>query len=118
MMACEGAQALGAQLERIDEAALTDAAAQGLRAGLEAIAQEARAACPVDSGTLRASIGVQVTPGRTAEGVVRADAPHAAAVEIGTLRRRAQPFLYPAYRAGRAQLTAAVAEQIRRAMRE
>ena len=53
----------------------------------------ARAACPVESGKLRRSIGYRVT-GDTLH--VGASAPYAEHVENGTKNVRARPFLRPA----------------------
>lgn len=117
MIAAEGAQELADRLEEIRESALLAAASQGMRSGLEQIAQDARAACPVESGALKASISVRVTcDGDKAAGEIRAGAPYAAAVELGTMQRRAQPFLYPAYKAGQARLAEETAEAVQRAL--
>ena len=115
----EGVQALSGWLAEMDERELATAAAQGMRDEMERIAQEARAACPVDTRALKDSIRVTYMQGASgAAAELRADAPHAAAVELGTMRHRARPFLYPAYKAGQARLTDAIAEAARRALSE
>lgn len=119
VIAAEGAQELAARLEEIRESVLIAAAVQGMQSGLEQIAQDARAACPVESGALKASIRVRAArSGETAAGEIRAGASYAAAVELGTMRRRARPFLYPAYKAGQARLAEETAEAVRRALGE
>ncbi|HUT74996.1 MAG TPA: HK97 gp10 family phage protein [Armatimonadota bacterium] len=65
----------------------------------EAIAEEARADCPVRSGRLRASIGVEVCRAPEdgiIEARVSASAPYAAAVELGLGKVAPRPFLFPA----------------------
>lgn len=55
------------------------------QAATEAVAEEARAIVPVDTGALRASIASRTEwIGRCARGYVMALAPHAAFVEFGT----------------------------------
>ena len=67
------------------------------------VADAARALAPTRSGRLRASI--QVEPAADAVQVdVIADAPYAAFVEFGTLRRPARPFLAPALQFARRRL--------------
>lgn len=63
----------------------------GARQAAEAVADEARKQCPVDSGRLRESIDTA----RAGNGhyVVSADAPYAAVVEFGTSRTEPRPFL-------------------------
>ena len=56
------------------------------------IADAARQRCTVKTGRLRDSIAAREG------GVVSATAPYAAAVELGTYRRAATPFLAPAMR--------------------
>lgn len=64
------------------------------RAGAAAVAY-ARAAVPVRTGMLRASIGYYyIQSSRTL--VVYADAPYAKFVEEGTIHMSAQPYLAPA----------------------
>ncbi len=61
------------------------------------IENEAKQKCPVDTGRLRSSIGMR--PGVDGKGMyvdVGSDVEYAAAVEFGTFRTRAQPYLRPA----------------------
>lgn len=109
-----GANALMEQ----SDASVTQEAAQALREALDASAAQARRRCPADSGALRASIGVRMYgSGTRATGMIYASAPHAKAVELGTLHTRAQPFLYPAYRENAAQIRAAIRRQVMRALK-
>ena len=80
-------------LERLQEDALAARAQDAARAELEAVCEEAKALCPKETGALQASIHVRITAGG---GEIVADTPHAAAVELGSARRTAQPFLFPA----------------------
>lgn len=106
-----------AHLDLSDET-LSRAAAKALEAALEQTAQDARSRCPVKSGSLRASIGVCISQqGARATGEVYAAAPHAKAVELGTMHSPAQPFLYPAYRENAARIQDAIREQSVRALK-
>ena len=74
-------EALAAQIEeRVGEA---------VAAGAEAVAENARSVCPVDTGALRDSISVSLG----AE--ISANTDYAAYVEFGTSRMAAQPYLVP-----------------------
>ena len=55
---------------------------------------DAKQACPVDTGRLRASI--KYTPGEM-ECTVYTNVEYAAFVEWGTVHQQAQPYLYPAF---------------------
>lgn len=57
------------------------------------IEADAKIACPVDTGALRASIFTTVQPLEAVISVGMEYGPH---VEFGTTRQVAQPFLYPA----------------------
>ena len=64
-----------------------------------AIADQARADCPVATGALRDSIASEVVPDADSgviEGRVHAAAPYAAAVELGSAKTGPRPFLWPA----------------------
>lgn len=62
----------------------------------EAVAAEARAICPVDTGELQSSIDVEsvALTGTKVEGSVSATAPHAGFVEYGTGLRGAGTYPY------------------------
>jgi HK97 gp10 family phage protein len=86
-----GLARVGEKIRAAVEAAVAECAA--------AIAEQARADCPVRSGRLRESISVEVATdpaGAVIEGRVFADAPYAAVVELGTGKSAPQPFLFPA----------------------
>lgn len=96
-----GMDRLTARLGAIEQDML-EAAQARMAAVLERVKREAQESCPVQSGRLRSSITAQVT--RTPEGItckLCAQAPYAAAVELGLTRQAARPFLYPAYAANR-----------------
>ena len=63
-----------------------------------AIEADAKRSCPVKTGRLRASITSKVDK-KTLSGVVGTNVNYAGIVEFGSkaLRRKAKPFLYPAY---------------------
>ena len=57
------------------------------------IEAEAKRACPVDTGNLRASINTQVSDYEAAIGT---NVEYAAFIQFGTKKRGATPYLYPA----------------------
>ena len=93
--AVRGLDAVSSMMERLEEGALLEAATNGIRAGLDAICEEAKVLCPKDTGNLCRSIAVRMTMDG---GEVYAGAPYAAQVEMGTKERPARPFLFPAMR--------------------
>lgn len=80
---------------------IREAAAERLNAAAESVCAEARALCPVETGTLRGSLRVRKEGERL---YVSTDCEYAAAVELGTSRRRAQPFLSEAARRERGKV--------------
>jgi len=74
-----------------------------MRLTAEAIAAKARDICPVDSGALQASIHVE---GGGGDYSVIADVSYAEAVEYGTSKMAAQPYLRPAVELARAEIEA------------
>ncbi len=96
-----GAENISAAAERI-QAALPSA----LLAGAEAVADNARSMCPVDTGRLRSSIGAS----QSGDGAVAyAEENYAVYVEFGTYKMAAQPFLMPALSAAEGAVMSAVA---------
>lgn len=87
-----GAEALGARLERMKER-LYRGAEETVAEAAQAVCAEAAARAPVETGRLRSSIHASVE-GLTA--AVRCDCPYGAAVELGTSRQSARPFMQPA----------------------
>lgn len=79
------------------------------RAAGEAVAEEARAMCPVDTGNLRGSIAVSAGDDGAQ---ISADADYAAYVEFGTWKMAAQPFLVPALINSAGKIAAAAARVI------
>jgi len=85
------------RLERA-QAAIQAGAMAAVAECARAIVEQARADCPVASGRLRDSIGAEVSFDPSTgiiEARVYADAPYAAAVELGRGRSAPQPFLFP-----------------------
>lgn len=77
---------------------VTEAVAGDVIATTYAIEADAKRSCPVKTGRLRASITSKVDK-KTLSGVVGTNVNYAGIVEFGSkaLRRKAKPFLYPAY---------------------
>ena len=103
-----------AMLERAGEGKLRAAAADGIGEELYVLCEEAKALCPADTGALRDAIAVRLLPDG---GEVFAGAPHAVYVEMGTAQSPAQPFLYPALRAGESGVLRGVHEAVGRQVR-
>lgn len=82
-LATELAQS-GPKAEIVSSAAMTKIAAK--------VRSDAKAAAPVDSGTLRDSIQIQ---GGRGYRIIRATAPYAFYVEFGTSDTAPQPFMWP-----------------------
>ena len=97
--------------ERLAPDGLLAAARDAMVSELSAVAQDARALCPVQTGTLRDSIAVRVQE-EGAAGEVAASAPYAVCVELGTAGRAAHPFLYPAFAARRTDMTERIARAV------
>lgn len=97
--------------ERLVPDGLLAAARDAMASELFAVAQDARALCPVQTGTLRDSIAVRVQESGAA-GEVVACAPYAVCVELGTAGRAAHPFLYPAFAARRTDMTERIARAV------
>ncbi|HYG66098.1 MAG TPA: HK97-gp10 family putative phage morphogenesis protein [Anaeromyxobacteraceae bacterium] len=110
----QGASRLQSLLGRLS-GRIAAAVAEETLAGAEAVAREAKALAPVDTGRLRASIEA-LREGRTSA-VVVARAPYAAFVEYGTRRMAAQPFMRPAAQRARAEVAARIGEAVRRETR-
>jgi HK97 gp10 family phage protein len=88
----------GNQFDRTMRQLVAKGAPSALARAGAALAADARRRCPVDAGELRDSIGHVVDVATLSVRVI-ASAGHAFAVEYGTARSRAQPFLRPAYTA-------------------
>ncbi len=74
-------------------AALAPAAQKGVHAALTRTLKSAQSAAPVDTGRLRGSLSIDEG---ALSGAVKTACPYASAVEFGTRRASAQPFLAPA----------------------
>ena len=94
-------------------ARLESAAAEAVRQSAEAALSAAQSRAPVRTGRLRDSLSAR------AEGTaasVSTSCGYAAAVELGTSRQPARPFLFPAAQAQRLALPALAAQLGRRAI--
>lgn len=84
-------------LERL-RGGLAEAAFSAVEGVCGRIRDESAALCPVESGALRGSIRAEtVMNGALVCGTVTAGEDYAAAVELGTYRQAAKPFLAPAF---------------------
>ena len=92
--------------------AAKQAQAQGLEAGARIVETWAKVYAPVDTGALRNSIAVD-DPVMPELASVSASVEYAEHVEMGTGRTPAQPFLRPALDQHEAEITEAVAAEIR-----
>lgn len=104
----EISRALASAGNRI-EAAIKGAVAE-IALGVERGAKER---CPVDTGRLRSSIGVNFEDGGLAADV-GSNVEYAPHVEFGTVNMAAQPYLTPALEAEGAKARATVAKHARR----
>lgn len=77
------------------------------------IERGAKQACPVDTGRLRSSIGVDFEEGGLAASV-GSNVEYAEHVEYGTSRMAAQPYLTPAKESEVSKAPATVAKHVRR----
>lgn len=121
-----GSTELAARLENL-AARLGDLSQEALEELAERIVEDAKALCPVDTGSLKRSIrferdpsgGVIVAAG--GGGVVnprtRREVDYAAYVEFGSSRAPAQPFLQPALEKNAASLEEILGRKIEGAVR-
>ena len=99
------------------------AAKQALAENAEALAEEAKRRCPVDTGNLRDSIHVEIQNNGTRAKIV-ADAtdekgyPYGAIVEFAPYDKGGRPFLHPAFRAKRDELKQNVIDKVRAAVNQ
>lgn len=90
--------------------ALVSAAQAAANDAMDNTIAEARAAAPVETGALRDSIvGTLTLSAHSARGTVKAKAPHAHLIELGTQRIKPHPFLVPAAIRNRRKMTEALA---------
>lgn len=89
---------------------LDDNVSRGLGQGAQAMADSASSKAPVDTGQLRDSIEAQEQGAMSWE--VVADTDYAAAVELGTVRTAAQPYMLPAFDAEKDNVIEAIKEAL------
>src|SRR5262245_43990163 len=95
---------------------------KGVAKGAELIVGEQRRLVPIDEGDLRVSIDwiFQAQAANQTKAIIfagGAKAPYAPYVEFGTSSAPAQPFFFPGYRVMRRRAKAAIAAEVRRAIK-
>jgi HK97 gp10 family phage protein len=106
-----GVQRVLTNLTRTAEAAHDAITPALVKAGL-VVAGQAKVLCPVDTGALQNSIGVERNTPGPGDVTVSATMEYAAYVEWGTSRRAAQPYMRPALDAKRRQIVDLVGEDV------
>lgn len=79
------------------ERKIREAILRGIEKAVADIKLDSLRRCPVDTGRLRASIGIRTEGDRI---ILKADTEYDKYVEFGTARMRAQPFIRPALHNG------------------
>lgn len=133
----EGAQDVMRALQNFSDEALRERLMEAVKAGAEVVAEDARARAPVRTGRLKASIKTRV-PKKGLTAKVEADYPaggkvrktstkkqkagsreyYAFAVEYGTRKMPAQPFMAPALAAKAPQVMMRMETALKEACRE
>lgn len=108
-----GVNTLLAKLHRIAEVS-DKALIDGLKISCEAIVQEAKEKCPVDTGNLRDSITYKIVGH---QGIIYADCDYAGYVEFGTVDARPQPYMFPAFEDNKDKALEHILESINKAIR-
>lgn len=115
-----GVDGLNRRLRDLFDRLETEAAPGAVRAGLGVLEAGAQRRTPVDTGALVSS-EVETDPAGNRRGwvggTVTAASGHAAAVEWGTSRQPAQPFLTPALEEDHGDAARAVADELRDQLR-
>jgi len=89
---------------------------KGIEKGALRVESDAKRNCPVDEGLLRASIDHKINNG-TLSATVGSNLDYSKFLEFGTVKQRAQPYLYPALQSNQANISADVMEAIREDIR-
>lgn len=79
---------------------VADGTRKAVRITLLQVETDAKLNCPVDTGRLRSSIHAEEAPNGLS-GSVGTNVTYAPAIEFGTGKSRAQPFLFPAFEKNR-----------------
>ena len=90
---------------------IKDRTKHGVSDAADAVAEEAKARVPINSGELRDSIHVENDPLDAYVAEVVADAPYAIFVELGTKDKAAHPFLRTAVDAALSKILSAFEEK-------
>lgn len=88
---------------------------QDLLPGAAIIFAASQDLCPVDTGFLKASGGIQITPDDVE---IVYDAPYASFVEFGTYKMAAQPYLRPAFDENEEAALSAIVDSVESHMRD
>lgn len=96
--------------ERLDEVARLKGLQKGLTIATARVEGTAKDLCPVDDGTLRASITSKV---EGEVGIVGTNVEYAPYVEFGTSKMGAQPYLFPALELERDNVAKDIADALR-----
>ena len=89
---------------------------KGIEKGALRVEADAKRNCPVDEGLLRASIDHKLNNG-TLSATVGSSLDYSKFLEFGTVKQRAQPYLYPALQSNQDNISADVMEAIRDSIR-
>lgn len=106
----KGLDSINKALDRIAELKGIERGMINATARVEATAKEL---CPVDDGTLKASITSRVEVEQEVTGIVGTNVDYADDVEFGTYKMSAQPYLFPALELNRKNIANDIAEGIR-----
>lgn len=118
----EGAEGLNRALKAVGDRTTGQLLEKAVRAGAELIAEEARRMAPRDSGDL--AEGITVEPTRLQQGRAQIDIGpgkrewYGRLVELGTEKMAAKPFLRPAFDTKADEARDAVANVLRKALKE
>ena len=99
-------------LKRLDKLAGNAAVMKGIEKACLRVEATAKENCPVDTGLLRASIDHKLDVTKL-EGIVGTNLEYAAAVEFGSIKKGAQPYLYPALASNVDKIKADIIEAVR-----
>lgn len=80
-----------------------------INAGAMAVLESAVSLCPVDTGTLRASLNVTTDKNSA---VISADAEYSAYVEFGTYKMAPQPYLVPSLLSNNSAIISAITDAV------
>lgn len=100
-------------LDRLDKIQELSGLQKGLMIASTRVEVDAKYLCPVDDGTLRASINSRVEGD---VGIVGTNVEYAIYQEFGTIKMGAQPFLFPALEMNRENIKKDIAQALKEDM--